>query len=253
MTALTTQTTVPSGNEDADKETLTPKQELFCANYAQNDEFFGNATLSYADAYGFDLDSMTKDDGLFLLKSGEEISEEDYNKMDSDKVKGAKRIRKSSYQTAYDLCSQSASRLRRNVKIQSRCRELLNELMRDDIVDSALIKIIIWGQKEADKVAAIREYNQLKARIVKKADITSGGKPIYAIDRSQKDIIDDILSEFIGTKEQPKDEESNIEECEEGAEGAKASEGGHEEVRHQEVRNGDIGTAGAEDREELQG
>lgn len=30
---------------------LTPKQEKFCRNYSLNNEFFGNATLSYADAY----------------------------------------------------------------------------------------------------------------------------------------------------------------------------------------------------------
>ena len=38
--------------EDVSPETgLNPRQELFCRYYTQNDELFGNATLSYAEAY----------------------------------------------------------------------------------------------------------------------------------------------------------------------------------------------------------
>jgi hypothetical protein len=38
---------------------LTPQQELFCRFYTQNEHLFGNATLSYAEAYGFKLDELS--------------------------------------------------------------------------------------------------------------------------------------------------------------------------------------------------
>ena len=40
--------------------TLNPKEELFCRYYTQNEALFGNATLSYAEAYGYGLDELSK-------------------------------------------------------------------------------------------------------------------------------------------------------------------------------------------------
>ena len=37
------------------------RRELVCRYYAQNSETFGNGTQSYAQAYGYDLDSMSND------------------------------------------------------------------------------------------------------------------------------------------------------------------------------------------------
>ncbi|RUV40028.1 MULTISPECIES: hypothetical protein [unclassified Mesorhizobium] len=44
---------------------LTQKQELFCRYYTQNRALFGNATHSYAEAYGYDLDKLSRDDAVF--------------------------------------------------------------------------------------------------------------------------------------------------------------------------------------------
>src|SRR5258705_8284465 len=39
-------------------EELPPKRELFCRFYTQNEDLFGNATHSYAEAYDYKLDTL---------------------------------------------------------------------------------------------------------------------------------------------------------------------------------------------------
>lgn len=40
---------------------LFPKQELFCHYYTMPGDFFGNATLAYAEAYGYKLDTLSQE------------------------------------------------------------------------------------------------------------------------------------------------------------------------------------------------
>lgn len=143
------------------EEFLTPPQELFCRYYAQNSELFGNATLSYAEAYEYHLDELSKEQPVLATNEKGEPTE----------------LGDSEYTLQYNVCSMAGSRLIRQDKIQLRIRALLNELMKDDVVDAQLVKIIMEGE-DKDKVAAIKEYNKLKQRIIEKQDITSGGKPI---------------------------------------------------------------------------
>jgi hypothetical protein len=117
---------------------------------------FGNATLSYAEAFGYKLDELSKEDAKY-------------------KGKGAKRklIEPSSYDKAYHVCSVQSSRLLRNADIQNRITALLNELLRDDIVDSQLAKIITQDDDLQSKVRAINEYNKVCGRIIDKTrDVT---------------------------------------------------------------------------------
>lgn len=160
-------------------EVLTKEQEQFCRNYTQNYDFFGNATLSYAEAYGFDIDAQPDDDALLLLDNGTEISQAQYDLMDSDEKppKIKRTIRKSSKDQMYDNCSTYGSRLRKNDKIQARCRFYLNEFMTDSVVDARLTEIILEGAN-ADSIRAIQEYNKLRQRIVTKVDHTSKGNEI---------------------------------------------------------------------------
>jgi hypothetical protein len=135
---------------------LNPQQELFCRFYTQNEALFGNATLSYAEAYKFGLDDLldeapTNEDGQVVGKSP--------------------------YRLAYDTCSSLGWRLLRNEKIQARVTELLNEILKDDVVDAQLARLIMSGDGPT-RVAAIREYNKLRQRIVDKVDHTTGGKPL---------------------------------------------------------------------------
>ena len=146
------------------KKTTAPEQEselnlnreAFCQYYTKNQALFGNATLSYAEAFGYKLDELSKEDAKY-------------------KGKGAKRklVEPSSYDKAYHVCSVQSSRLLRNADIQNRITALLNELLRDDIVDSQLAKIITQDDDLQSKVRAINEYNKVRGRIIDKTrDVT---------------------------------------------------------------------------------
>ena len=78
------------------EEELNPKQILFCRFYTQNDELFGNATLAYAEAYGYELESLSKE---------RPITQEDPLKYGD-----------SEYTLGYNTCSVLGSKLLRNNK-----------------------------------------------------------------------------------------------------------------------------------------
>lgn len=145
----------PQNNE------LNLQQEAFCRFYTQNRELFGNATLAYAEAYNYRLDELSRED---------EIDE-----------KGNKKPNTSEYDRAYNTCSVNGSRLLRISKIDERIRDLLNEMLLDKVIDAELVSIILKGEKDSDRVAAIREYNKLKQRIIEKTDLTSRGEKITGI------------------------------------------------------------------------
>lgn len=91
------------------RDILSIKQENFLRFYIVNDELRGNATLSYAEAYGYDLDTLDKT-GKRDLKTGILLEPSEFTR-------------------AYNTCSQLASRLLRNVKVQRRRVEILNEVL----------------------------------------------------------------------------------------------------------------------------
>jgi hypothetical protein len=83
----------------------------------------------------------------------------------------------------YDNCSTYGSRLIRNDKIQRRLQAIYLAMMDDDTIDSVLSSIISNPKAQhKDRIAAIKEYNALRARIVKKLDMTSMGEKIPTID-----------------------------------------------------------------------
>ena len=133
------------------KKDLNLEQETFCQLFVKNDYCFNNATISYAEAYGYDLDNLSKDDAV---KEGNKI------------------IEKSSYDKAYNVCSVSAHHLLRKPKIQERIIELFNETLTDEQVDGELAKVIRQSKELNPKVNAIKVYNDVKGRIVKKQEIT---------------------------------------------------------------------------------
>jgi hypothetical protein len=143
-------------------EELPPKRELFCRFYTQNEDLFGNTTHSYAEAYDYKLDTLSNEPVYDLPEGNED----------------RKIIQASEYDRAIHVCAVEASRLLRSPEIQSRITALLNEILRDEVVDSQLAKLIMQDAEPAAKIAAIREYNKIRQRIVDKTDITSGGLPI---------------------------------------------------------------------------
>lgn len=160
-------------------EVLNKEQEQFCRNYTQNYDFFGNATLSYAHAYGHDIEAEPDDDALLLLADGREMLERDFDLVDTDDIKPKikRTLEPSSRSKMENMCASAGSRLRKDVKIQLRCRELLNEFMTDSVIDARLTQIILEGAN-GDSVRAIQEYNKLRQRIVTKVDHTSKGNEI---------------------------------------------------------------------------
>lgn len=118
---------------------LNLKQEKFCQLYASEEEFFGNGVQAYIEAY-----------------------EPDTSKPNW-------------YKTA---CA-SASQLLSNIKVCERINQLLEEQgLNDQNVDKQLLFLINQHADFKSKVAAIKEYNKLKSRIVEKIDHTTKGESI---------------------------------------------------------------------------
>ncbi len=144
-------------DENTIGETLTPKQEAFCRFYSQDSELFANGTLSYAKAYGYDLDSADK------------TREKD--------EKGFEIQGTSEYDKLHHTCRSNASRLLTNDDIIKRVRQLLVAQMTEQTIDARLMAIVMKGE-DKDAIQAIKEFNKLKQRITEKKDITSNGKTI---------------------------------------------------------------------------
>src|SRR6185312_15040580 len=100
------------------EELENQRRELFCRLYAQGEGTFGNATLSYAGAYDVNLEFERKTDRWGNI----------YNSPIDVK--------------AYHNCSANGSRLLRDDRVQARITVLLNELLKDDVVDAELAKVI---------------------------------------------------------------------------------------------------------------
>lgn len=123
---------------------LNPQQEKFCQLYATEKEFFGNGVESYLEVYDID------------------------------------RAKPNWYKTA---CA-TASKLLSNAKVYTRINALLTDGgLNDENVDKQLLMLINQHAEFGSKIAAIREYNKLKQRIIERVDHTTLGKelptPIY--------------------------------------------------------------------------
>ncbi len=161
---------------------LNLQQELFCRYYTQNEHLFRNGTLAYAEAYNHDLDSLSRN------------SEQD--------EKGMPLPRSSEYDKAYDMCASNASRLLKMDKIQRRITELLNELMRDDVIDSQLVKIIMQDKELRPKVAAISEFNKLRGRITERHQHAFEGLSDEALAERLAEIVAGSVGDPSGTPDQ---------------------------------------------------
>lgn len=130
---------------DTETTKLTPKQELFCQYFATERDFFGNGTQSYIAAYDIDVEQKGQ----------------------------------------YTVARNGAYGNLTKPHILARIRELLEFNGLNDVsVDKELALVIAQSADYGAKVAAIREYNKLKVRIVDKsesivtADVTSNGETI---------------------------------------------------------------------------
>lgn len=164
-------------DENVIGETLTLKQETFCRFYTQKSELFANGTLSYARAYGHDLENASRDDSVYLLKNGRTVTKKELDDLTDNDTRGSKKIQDSSYDRMHANCRSYASRLTTNDNIIRRIEQLMNEQMTSQAMDARLTEIALHGE-DKDSLPAIKEFNKLKQRITEKKDITSNGETI---------------------------------------------------------------------------
>ena len=134
---------VPAVNEHG----MSMEQEMFCQLYTKNRELFGNATLSYAEAYDYRLDEFS-----------------DIAPVIGKNDKGNDILGVSPQRKAYNICSSLASRLLKTEKINARVQKLLNELLTQEFVDSELAKVVAQDRKPDAKIRAINEFNKVRGR-----------------------------------------------------------------------------------------
>jgi hypothetical protein len=139
-----------SKNQQKERE-LNVCQRLFCLLSANNYATFGNATLSYVEAYAYKLEGLSKEKP-FDKKTGKYLDSE--------------------YDKLYNQASAEASRLIRNPKVKEEINRLLALQISDERVDLELFKTIAQDTKLEAKVSAIREYNKLKKRVDEKPNVT---------------------------------------------------------------------------------
>lgn len=123
--------------EEPPEQKINPKQELFCQYYATNRDFFGNGVEAYAEAYDLDRNKPTW----------------------------------------YNTAKTNAWRLLTNADILKRIRDLM-ELgpLNSEFVDSEMAFVIAQRADLTAKVAAMREYNKLKSRIIEKGKLELMGE-----------------------------------------------------------------------------
>lgn len=144
---------------------LNPRQLTFCHYYVNNPLTFSNATLSYAQAYGYDLMNA---DHTNLVETVETENGPKEQEIDGT----------SEYAKMYATCASNGTRALYNDNIQKEIKRLLVASLNDNDIDAELGKIIKQEYKFEAKLGGIKEYNKMRGRIVDKVDHTSDGKAI---------------------------------------------------------------------------
>jgi hypothetical protein len=144
-------------NEPTSAESeLNINQRLFCQYYAGGGEWFGNGVWSYVFA--------------FELK----VPFREYKCMSEEQ------------KADYDSACVMASALLRNVKIKNYINKLLDELIKDEIVDRELAKVVMQDKELGPKVQAVREYNRVKGRGLDRVEHSMDDNLIDILNRAMK-------------------------------------------------------------------
>jgi hypothetical protein len=160
---------LPVQDENKVGKSLTLKQELFCQMYVNNTECFDNGTLSYATAYGVDLDSLSK----------EPVYEEQYDDV-NERTKMVK-IEDSPYDKACKVCGVCASKLLRNARIDERVKTIMRESLTDKRIDEEMLWVVSQRKDLSAKAQIIKEYNKMKGRVIERQQIDVTGLDLKSI------------------------------------------------------------------------
>jgi len=113
------------------------KQKVFCELFATNEEFFGNGVQAYVEAYDIDL-----------TKKGQ-----------------------------YSAAGAGACRLLKNANILAYINEIMTQTgFNDAHADKQLSFLMTQNAEMGVKLGAIKEYNALKTRVVKKLEANITGE-----------------------------------------------------------------------------
>lgn len=136
--------------EIAKEPKLTLQQAEYCYYYTLKDHItYGNATLSYAMAYNYDL--PRREDGSIEVRSKE-----------------------------YQVCQAASSRLSGNPMIVKQVEKILLDRLNDNTIDARLSSIIHAG-KDTDSLQGIKIYNDLKGRVVRNLNLNVSSRPLENI------------------------------------------------------------------------
>lgn len=145
---------------------LNVEEEIFCQYYVLNAETRRNAFRSYLKATGKEeeLEKAPQDDAIY--ENDDVMDEEGENDVKKPLGRG-KCIQASTFDRMNSTLRSEASRFVAKPNIQKRIYELLNSLLKDEIVDAELVKVISQDEELSPKVRAIEEYNKLRQRTTK--------------------------------------------------------------------------------------
>ena len=126
------------GGRRINEDGLNAQQEMFCALFSSDRQFFGNGTQSYIEAYDV---TVGKGTGM----------------------------------TSYEMCRFRAHELLTQPNVLKRIDELFESRgLNDQFVDKQLEKLITQDAEFPTKLGAIKEYNALKKRITSQAELKIG-------------------------------------------------------------------------------
>ena len=143
---------------DATRPTTTFNQDMFIIAYtAPRTEFWSNGVKSYAEAYGYEL--PLREDGNIDTKSPD-----------------------------YLACKANASRMLAHPEIRLKIQTELLKYFNDKVADAKVTEIMING-KDSDALNAVKMYNELKQRIIKKVDVTVAARPFAALSDEELEVL----------------------------------------------------------------
>ena len=137
MTVAKKKQNVAKKKHDYGKPVKNAKKEEFCRLFASDREFMGNGTQSYIESF----------------------------KPDQNK------------KNWYNVVRVQAHKLLTNVNINGRIAFLIEAELSDVFVDKQLASLVTQNAELNTKLGAIKEYNALKQRVIKRLDATTGGEP----------------------------------------------------------------------------
>lgn len=137
--------------ENIKKDILSPEQRIFCELYYNPGEFFSNATWAYIKSHNYDIPMLP----VSQLTTAE----------------------KRKYKVARSAAYQALTSI--NIIVEG--KKILKSNIHDNFFDNQMVRTASQDKDWASKMAAVKEYNQLKSRILKKIDLTSEGKRIQPI------------------------------------------------------------------------